>query len=73
MCLEINGVPSSEGLDFASSRLVSLQSILNPWTYPITRRQYRSGFLLLSRKVLHVLSAGLVKSSTKDLGKYSLT
>ena len=72
MCLAISGVPFSEGLDFVSARLVSLQSVLDPWLYPFTRRQYRSAFKFLSHKSLHVLSFGLIKAPTTTLGKYLL-
>ena len=69
MCLAIGGVSFSEGLDFASARLVSLQSVLDPWMYPITRRQYRSGFEFLFHKIIHVCSCGIIKGPTTTLGE----
>ena len=69
MCLAASGVPFSEGLDFTSARLVSLQSVLDPWMYPITRRQYRTGFEYLSHRIIYVLSFGLVKEPTTTLGE----
>eukprot|EP00795_Rhopilema_esculentum_P013572 gene13572-4461_t len=67
MLLAISGVPFSEGLDFFSARLASLQSVINPWLYPLTRRQYRYGFWFLSRKAIHLATFGLLKEPNTTL------
>lgn len=67
MFLSAIGVRFYEGLDFAAARLVSLQSVITPWMYPLFRRQYSSGFLHLFKTCISTLTFNLVKKPEMKL------
>ncbi|XP_078603967.1 prostaglandin E2 receptor EP2 subtype-like [Branchiostoma floridae x Branchiostoma japonicum] len=63
------GVWRDDGLDWFSSRFMTLNSVINPFLYVIMWKPYRRGCWMLLRTCLHYMTCTFVKRPTMTLSE----
>ncbi|XP_066294415.1 prostacyclin receptor-like [Branchiostoma lanceolatum] len=63
------GVWRNDGLDWFSSRFMTLNSVINPFLYVIMWKPYRKGCWMLLKTCLHYLTCTLFKRPTMTLAE----